>query len=119
MRAVEFDMSEILRISEKKRDLGEDALTDEELYMHAGFNALAKPLILGRTEQQRADRARGSRSSRASQPNSRRSTTTGHPNNSKRCGLSCRTKRKTSRRPMPERDQPCPLRPLGTAGRGS
>jgi hypothetical protein len=56
---VEFDMSEILRISKKKRDLGEDALTDEELYMHAGFNALAKRLILGRTEQQRADRARG------------------------------------------------------------
>jgi hypothetical protein len=56
---MEFDLGELMRIAEKRRDLGEDALTDDELYMHAGFTAVAARLLLGRTEQQRADRKEG------------------------------------------------------------
>jgi pyrroloquinoline quinone (PQQ) biosynthesis protein C len=56
---MEFDLGELMRIAKKKQDLGEDALTNEELYMHAGFTAVATRLLLGRTEQQRADLKEG------------------------------------------------------------
>jgi hypothetical protein len=36
---MEFDLGEMLRIAKKKRDFGEDTLTIEELYMHAGFRS--------------------------------------------------------------------------------
>lgn len=52
-------MGEILRVTRKQRDLGRDSLTDEELFLLAGFGAVAARAIAGRTEQQRTNTARG------------------------------------------------------------
>jgi hypothetical protein len=56
---VEFDMGEILRIARKQRDHGRDALTDDELFLLAGFGAVAARAVMGRTEQQRANTMTG------------------------------------------------------------
>jgi hypothetical protein len=61
MRA-EFNLGEIRRLSEKEQRFGEDALTDDELYTlgcFKAFTAVLKRSMLGRTEQQRADRIKG------------------------------------------------------------
>jgi hypothetical protein len=52
-------MGEILRIAKKGQAGGRDALTDDELFLLAGFGALAGRAVAGRTEQQRADTKEG------------------------------------------------------------
>jgi hypothetical protein len=52
-------MGEILRIAKKQKDQGRDALTDDELFLLAGFGAVAARAILGRSEQQRANTLSG------------------------------------------------------------
>jgi hypothetical protein len=55
-------MGEIRRLTEKKQRFGEDALTDDQLYTLGCFNAFSAVLkrsVLGRTEQERADRIKG------------------------------------------------------------
>jgi hypothetical protein len=63
MRA-EFNLGEIRRLTEKKQMFGEDALTDDELYTlgcFKAFTAVMKRSMLGRTEQERADRLQNCR----------------------------------------------------------
>jgi hypothetical protein len=55
-------MGEIKRLTEKKQTFGEDALTDDELYtlgFFKAFSAVLKRSVLGRSEQERADRIKG------------------------------------------------------------